>query len=135
MICLAHDIGNPPLGHFGETAIQNYFQDLFARLKYDVENNIVGNPIIASEMERTGHKGETTIPEEVKADIESFVNGANKTMLDYTQFDGNAEGFRILTKLQFLNDLYGLNFTSASLAAFPGPYAPQEQQPVLYRKR
>jgi len=39
-------------------------------------------------------------------------------MLDYTQFDGNAEGFRILTKLQFLNDLYGLNFTSASLAAF-----------------
>ena len=27
-------------------------------------------------------------------------------------------GFRVLTKLQFLNDLYGLNLTSASLAAF-----------------
>lgn len=24
---------------------------------------------------------------------------------DYTQFDGNAEGFRILTKLQYLGDL------------------------------
>ena len=28
-ICLIHDIGNPPFGHFGETVIQNYFKDLF----------------------------------------------------------------------------------------------------------
>jgi dGTPase len=118
VICLAHDIGNPPLGHFGETAIQNYFQDLFARLKYDVENGNVGNIIIASEMERAGHKGDAIIPEPLKTNIVNFVNGKNKTVLDYTQFDGNAEGFRILTKLQFLNDLHGLNLTSASLAAF-----------------
>lgn len=36
---------------------------------------------------------------------------------DYTQFDGNAEGFRILTKLQYLGDLEGLNLTFATLAS------------------
>lgn len=35
---------------------------------------------------------------------------------DFTAFDGNAQGFRILTKLQVLDDPYGLNLTNASLA-------------------
>ena len=38
--------------------------------------------------------------------------------MDYAHFDGNAQGFRILTKLQFLNDLYGLNLTFATLGAY-----------------
>ena len=37
---------------------------------------------------------------------------------DYTQFDGNAEGLRVLTKLQFIDSLDGLNLTCASLGAF-----------------
>ncbi len=37
---------------------------------------------------------------------------------DFEEFDGNAQGFRVLTKLQYLNDLYGLNLTYASLAAY-----------------
>ncbi|WP_430406749.1 dGTP triphosphohydrolase [Fluviicola sp.] len=35
---------------------------------------------------------------------------------DFTNFDGNAQGFRILTKLQVLDDPYGLNLTNGSLA-------------------
>lgn len=38
--------------------------------------------------------------------------------VDYTQFDGNAEGLRVLTKLQFIESLDGLNLTCASLGAF-----------------
>lgn len=118
VICLAHDIGNPPLGHFGETAIQCYFEDLIAKLKRDLENGNKSNVIIRSEMERIGAIESQEIPEQVYEDIKAFVSGDNKTHYDYTQFDGNAEGFRILTKLQFLNDLYGLNLTAASLSAF-----------------
>lgn len=37
---------------------------------------------------------------------------------DFTEFNGNAQGFRVLTKLQVLQDTYGLNLTAATLAAF-----------------
>lgn len=117
VICLAHDIGNPPLGHFGETAIQNYFEDLFSELEDDLKNGNASNRIIMSEIERTGAATDNGIPESVKKDILDFVQGRNLTYYDYAQFDGNAQGFRILTKLQFLNDLKGLNLTAASLAA------------------
>lgn len=116
VICLAHDIGNPPLGHFGETAIQNYFSDLFSALKHDLQEGNTSNPIIKSELERVDWKGDN-IPQDVSGSIDDFVNHRNKTFYDYTQFDGNALGFRVLTKLQFLNDLYGLNLTAAALAA------------------
>ena len=119
VICLAHDIGNPPLGHFGETAIQNYFSDLFSTLKSDLSKDNISNCIIRSEIERHNIKVNPgdEIPENIKIMIGSFVEGKNYTYYDYTQFDGNAEGFRVLTKLQFLNDLYGLNLTAASLAS------------------
>lgn len=46
--------------------------------------------------------------------------------LDFTQFDGNAQGFRILTRLQYIGALDGLNLTYATLAAYmkyPNPGA------------
>lgn len=76
-ICLAHDIGNPPFGHFGESAIRSWF-----------------------------HKRRTeftlTVPQ----------------LNDFLLFEGNAQGFRILTYLQCLNDEYGLNLTYGTLASY-----------------
>lgn len=37
---------------------------------------------------------------------------------DFILFDGNAQGLRVITKLQVLNDQYGLNLTYATLGAF-----------------
>lgn len=88
--CLVHDIGNPPFGHFGEDSLQNYFEELFKN-----------PPVWMNENDR---KALLSLDEKVKA--------------DYTQFDGNAEGLRVLTKLQFIESLDGLNLTCASLGAF-----------------
>lgn len=107
--CLVHDIGNPPFGHFGEVVIQEYFRDLFDNLKYICD----GKGGESSELSRYIYKGLEGFQKESLKEFlanESFKN-------DYTQFDGNAEGFRILTKLQYLGDLFGLNLTYATLAA------------------
>lgn len=89
-ICLIHDIGNPPFGHFGETVIQNYFKDFFSRCGFrdhEVEN------------------------------VQCLDLNAEQR-LEFLNFDGNAQGLRVLTKLQILNDAYGLNLTFATLAAY-----------------
>lgn len=66
--CLAHDIGNPPFGHSGETAIESAIREL---------------------------TGQT----------------------DYT-FEGNAQGFRLLTRICDPIKDSGLNLTCATLGAF-----------------
>jgi dGTPase len=80
--CLVHDIGNPPFGHFGETAIQTFFQNYFSR----TENSGLKLGDICKE--------------------------------DFTLFDGNAQGFRVLTRLQMLDDEYGLNLTFGTLSTY-----------------
>jgi dGTPase len=79
---LAHDLGNPPFGHRGEYAIQEWFR----RHKKDV-------------LERPDDK----------------LTDAHRQ--DFLKFEGNAQTLRILTRLQLLNDDFGLNLTFATLAA------------------
>lgn len=88
----------------------------------------VGNPPF-------GHFGETVIQEffeRQKAMQNSFCATADdeqqlsRQSLDFTQFDGNAQGFRILSRLQYIGALDGLNLTYATLAAYmkyPNPKA------------
>ena len=86
--CLMHDIGNPPFGHFGESAIQDW-------AKYKA-------------MEVTPADW-TTLDEEGNL---VWAEPMDKLMADFMEFDGNPQGFRVVTRLL---DKGGLCLTAASL--------------------
>ncbi len=77
--CLAHDIGNPPFGHSGETAIQYWFNE----------------------------KGALYLKE-----------FGERERQDFLRFEGNAQGFRLITRLQNTHNHGGFQLTYAVLAAF-----------------
>ncbi len=97
--CLIHDIGNPPFGHFGEVVFQDYFERLFNGLRYCMTHKGTESSISTYIW--------NNINDGQKNEIENFLND-RKRHLDYTKFDGNAQGFRVLTKLQYAGDSYGL---------------------------
>ncbi len=79
--CLAHDIGNPPFGHFGEEIIRHWFKN-----GHDAAERAAG------------------LTEAEACDLEMF--------------EGNAQGFRILTRLQNWRNSGGLRLTYATLGTF-----------------
>ncbi len=91
---LAHDLGNPPFGHQGEISMQQWFTENIITQK-DIPKKVLPNGTIFFR-NSTLLKG---IP------------------VDFLEFDGNAQTFRLLTRLQVLNDEYGLNLTLGTLAA------------------
>jgi len=55
---------------------------------------------------------------------------------DFTFFDGNAQGLRVITKLQILNDKYGLNLTVATLGAYVKyPNSSEKNNAVIHKKK
>lgn len=79
--CLAHDIGNPPMGHSGEETIRDWFC----------------HSVIGKEMREE-------MTDKQKADI--------------VNYEGNAQGFRVLARLQMPDNNGGMQLTCATLAAF-----------------
>lgn len=96
---------------YGEKA-SDYERDIPMILKTAALIHDIGNPPF-------GHFGETIIQKYFRNYFEKVgqLNEASQ-MLDFTEFDGNAQGFRLLTKLQYLNDLNGLNLTFPILGAY-----------------
>lgn len=68
-----------------------------------------------------GHQGENAIQrwfDDNKKRIGLTESDEDESLFeDFRLFEGNAQGFRLVTKLQLLNDSYGLNLTYATLAA------------------
>lgn len=62
-----------------------------------------------------GHQGEEAIRQWFKETAKSAP--AESIHADFLNFDGNAQTLRLLTRLQILNDSYGLNLTYATLSA------------------
>ena len=90
MACLMHDIGNPPFGHFGEAAINQWFNANLSAL----------TPARCSDP----HTGIGVIFKHLAQDISNF--------------EGNAQGIRIIHSLLSLNLTYS---QSAAILKYTRP--------------
>ncbi|NIH20290.1 dGTP triphosphohydrolase [Morganella morganii] len=101
----------------GDTFNKNIYRIIPVILKSSCLLHDIGNPPF-------GHFGETVIQNYFRELFDNdskshlFTEITNEEKNDFINFDGNAQGFRVITKLQALNDLYGLNLTVASLASY-----------------
>ena len=98
-----------------KTGKNNYelFREIPVILKNGCLIHDIGNPPF-------GHFGETVIQEYFRnlfkrSDFNLRLTDGQRR--DFEHFDGNAQGLRVLTKLQNLNDCFGLNLTCTTLAS------------------
>ena len=85
---LLHDIGNPPFGHFGETAIRGWFRANLPQIRFQRRD---GNAQPLSEI----------LSSQMKE--------------DFCNFEGNTQALRLVSKLHYLVDENGMNLTKSLL--------------------
>ena len=115
--CVGRSIGNL----VGEQIIErhNNLKDKFTKFHF---GEIVAAACLAHDIGNPpfGHSGEDAIAEYFRSgngkDFKSKINDEKK-WADLTRFEGNAEGFRIITRLQNPNIKGGLRLTHSTLAA------------------
>lgn len=99
---------------YGERNASILEQQISAILRTAALMHDIGNPPF-------GHYGEEIIQEYFKEKGANYLNDTEESkeqLLDFLQYDGNAQGFRTITKTQYLGDLFGLNLTYATLGAY-----------------
>lgn len=108
---LGHDLGNPPFGHQGEAAIGRWFERrkdwIFSKVEQD------GKDLSPTQM----------VPEDLRS--------------EFTQFDGNPQTLRLLTRLQTHIDNVGLDLSAATLAAslkYPVSFADTDKDDPIKKK-
>jgi dGTPase len=108
---LGHDLGNPPFGHQGETAIGRWFECrrdwIFSKTKPG------GVDLTASQ----------AVPEDLHS--------------EFIEFDGNPQALRLLTRLQTHVDDVGLDLSAATLAAglkYPVCFASADKNDPIKKK-
>ena len=121
---LVHDIGNPPFGHFGEDTIQQYFKKLITKVQN--QENIQAQ-IKALKIKRNS-EGEkkveilmATLTRATEKPIDKIAEQFNslspEQKEDFTNFDGNVQGLRILRHLGLSADHASFNLTMPTIAA------------------
>ena len=83
MASLMHDIGNPPFGHFGELAINEWMST--------VGKNCFKTSVESQEIKYSHYESHELL---------------KKLLIDLCNFDGNAQGIRLVQTLQDLNLTY-----------------------------
>ena len=101
------------------------FHKLYGERAYEYEREICSMLSTAGLIHDIGNPPFGHCAEEV---IANYFNGRGRTYidrlynenekLDFLEYDGNASGFRVITKTQYAGDLYGLNLTIPILAAY-----------------
>ncbi|MFZ4833430.1 dGTPase [Rouxiella sp. Mn2063] len=90
MACLMHDIGNPPFGHFGESAINNWFAKHMDKAQADISTEPEKDRCAVTFL-RMQH-GQDSLNEL-----------RQKIRYDLSNFDGNAQAMRLVFTLLKLN--------------------------------
>lgn len=124
-------IGNKLIDE-GKVQVEDFCRKISALLATACIVHDLGNPPF-------GHCGETIIQNWFKQwfskDLFSTYKGiktlSQEEKNDFIHFEGNAQAFRILTRLQFLNDQHGVNLSYGTLASLlKYPHSSSEIDPI-----